>query len=52
MMATACTRKKSQSITAADLAYLRSLNTVGQEVDYSIQKKAIEFKMKEQLTSQ
>ena len=51
LMATACTRKKSQSITAADLAYLRSLNTVGQEVDYFIQTKAIEFKMKEQLTS-
>ena len=50
LMATACTRTKSQSITAADLAYLRSLNTVGQEVDYSIQKKAIEFKMKEELT--
>jgi len=51
LMATACTRKASQSITAADLAYLRSLNTVGQGVDYSIQTKAIEFKMKEQLTS-
>lgn len=51
LMATACARKKSQSITAADLAYLRSLNTVGQEVDYFIQTKAIEFKMKEQLTS-
>jgi hypothetical protein len=51
LMATACTRKQSQSITAADLAYLRSLNTVGQEVDYFMQTKAIEFKMKEQLTS-
>jgi hypothetical protein len=51
LMATVCTRTKSQSITAADLAYLRSLNTVGQEVDYFIQTKAIEFKMKKQLTS-
>jgi hypothetical protein len=51
LMATACAREKSQSITAADLAYLRSLNTVGQEVAYSIQTKAIEFKMKEQLIS-
>jgi hypothetical protein len=51
LMAAACTRKKkSQSVTAADLAYLRSLNTVGQEVDYFMQTKAIEFKMKEQLT--
>jgi hypothetical protein len=30
LMATACMREKPQSITAADLAYLRSLNTVGQ----------------------
>jgi hypothetical protein len=51
LMATACTREKSQSITAADLAYLRALNTVGQEIDYFMQTKAIEFKMKEQLTS-
>jgi hypothetical protein len=51
LMASACTRKKPQSMTAADLAYLRSLNTVGQEVDYFMQTKAIEFRMKEQLTS-
>jgi hypothetical protein len=51
LMATACARTKSQSITAADLAYLQSLNTVGQEVDYFMQTKAIEFKMKQQLTS-
>jgi hypothetical protein len=51
LMATACTREKSQSITAADIAYLRALNTVGQEVDYFMQKKDIEIKMKKQLTS-
>ena len=51
LMATACTREKSQSITAADLAYLRALNTIGQEVDYFMQTRAIEFKMKEQLTN-
>lgn len=48
LMATACTREKSQSITAADLAYLKALNTVGQEVDYSMQKMAIEVKMRQQ----
>ena len=48
LMATACSREKSQSITAADLAYLQSLNTVGQEVDYSMQKMAIEIKMRQQ----
>jgi hypothetical protein len=51
LMATACTREKPKSITAADLAFLRALNTVGQEVDYFMQTKAIEFEMKEQLTS-
>ncbi|HTD74168.1 MAG TPA: hypothetical protein VK652_11625 [Steroidobacteraceae bacterium] len=51
LMASACTREKSQSITAADLAYLRALNTVGQEVDYFMQKKDIEAKMKKQLAS-
>jgi hypothetical protein len=51
LMASACTREKPQSITAADLAFLRALNTVGQEVDYFMQTKAIEFAMKEQLTS-
>jgi len=51
LMATACTRKKAQSITAADLAYLRALNLVGQEVDYFMQKKDIEAKMKKQLES-
>jgi hypothetical protein len=51
LMATACTREKSQSITAADLAYLRALNTVGQEVDYAMQKAEIEAKMKKQLAS-
>ena len=51
LMATACSREKSQSITAADLAYLRALNTVGQEVDYSMQKTDIEAKMKKQLAS-
>jgi len=49
LMATACTREKSQSITAADLAYLKSINTVGQELDYSMQKVAIEVKMRQQL---
>jgi hypothetical protein len=48
LMATACTGAKSQSITAADLAYLKALNTVGQEVDYSMQKMAIEIKMRQQ----
>ena len=48
LMAANCTREKSQSITAADLAYLQSLNTVGQEVDYSMQKMAIEVKMRNQ----
>jgi hypothetical protein len=48
LMATACTREKSQSITAADLAYLQALNMVGQEVDYSMQKTAIEIKMRRQ----
>ena len=51
LMATACTREKSQSITAADLAYLRALNTVGQEVDYFMQTVDIEAKMKKQLVS-
>ena len=51
LMASACKREKPQSITAADLAYLRALNTVGQEVDYFMQTKAIEFKMQEQLAS-
>jgi len=51
LMASACAREKSQSITAADLAYLRALNTVGQEVDYFMQKKDIEAKMKKQLAS-
>jgi hypothetical protein len=37
---------KPQSITVADLAYLRALNTVGQEVDYFMQKADIEAKMK------
>jgi hypothetical protein len=41
-MASACTREKSQSITAADLAYLRAL--AGQEVDYFMQKPDIEAK--------
>jgi hypothetical protein len=48
LMATACTREKPQAITAADLAYLRALNTVGQEVDYSMQKTAIGIKMRQQ----
>jgi len=48
LMATACTREKSQSITAADLAYLQALNTVGQEVEYSMQKTAIEINMRQQ----
>jgi hypothetical protein len=47
LMATACTLEKSQSITAADMAYLQALNTVGREVDYSMQKTAIEIKMRE-----
>jgi hypothetical protein len=47
-MTTACTREKPQAITAADLAYLRALNTVGQEVDYSMQKTAIGIKMRQQ----
>jgi hypothetical protein len=51
LMASACAREKSQSITAADLAFLRALNTVGQEVDYFMQKKDIEAKMKKQLAS-
>ena len=51
LMASGCAREKSQSITAADLAYLRALNTVGQEVDYFMQKKDIEAKMKKQLAS-
>jgi hypothetical protein len=42
---------KPQSITAADLAYLRALNTVGQEVDYFMQKADIEAKMKKQLAN-
>jgi hypothetical protein len=49
LMASACTREKSLSISGADVAYLRALNTVGQEVDYSMQKKDIEAKMKKQL---
>lgn len=49
LMASACKREKPQSITAADLAYLRALNTVGQEVDYSMQKSEIEARMKKQL---
>lgn len=51
LMASACTREKSQSITAADLAFLRALNTVGQELHYSMQKTDIEAKMKKQLAS-
>jgi hypothetical protein len=51
LMASACKREKPQSITAADLAYLRALNTVGQEVSYFMQKTAIEAKMKKQLAS-
>lgn len=51
LMASRCTREKSQSITAADLAFLRALNTVGQEVDYFMQKTDIEAKMKKQLAS-
>src|ERR1700744_2733375 len=51
LLATACTREKSQSITAADLAYLQALNTVGQEVDYFMQKIDIEAKMKKDFTS-
>jgi hypothetical protein len=51
LMATGCTREKSQSITAADLAYLRSLNSVGQEVDYFMQKMAIEIKMRQDFAS-
>jgi hypothetical protein len=51
LMASDCKREKPQSITAADLAYLRALNTVGQEVDYSMQKTAIEAKMKKELAS-
>ena len=46
--ATACTREKSQSITGADIAYLQALNTVGQGVDYSMQKMAIEIKMRQE----
>ena len=49
LMASACKREKPQSITAADLAYLQALNTVGQEVDYFMQKTDIEAKMKKQL---
>jgi hypothetical protein len=48
LMAANCTREKSNSITAADLAYLRALNTVGQEEDYSMQKMAIENKMRQE----
>ena len=51
LMASACKREKPQSITAADLAYLRALNTVGQEVDYLMQKTEIEARMKKQLAS-
>jgi len=51
LMASACKREKTQSITAADLAFLRALNTVGQELDYFMQTKAIEYKMKKQLAS-
>ena len=51
LLATACTREKSQSITAADMAYLRALNTVGQEVDYFMQTLDLEAKMKKQLVS-
>jgi membrane-associated protease RseP (regulator of RpoE activity) len=51
LMASRCTREKSQSITAADLAYLQALNTVGQEVDYFMQTVDIEAKMKKQLAS-
>ena len=51
LLATACTRERAQSITAADLAYLRALNLVGQEVDYFMQKKDIEAKMRKQLVS-
>jgi hypothetical protein len=51
LMASACKREKPQSITAADLAYLRALNTVGQEVSYFMQKTAIEAKMKKELAS-
>ena len=51
LMASACKHEKPQAITAADLAYLRALNTVGQEVDYFMQKADIEAKMKKQLAS-
>jgi hypothetical protein len=51
LMASACTREKPKSITSSDLAFLRALNTVGQEVDYFLQTKAIEFKMKKQLAT-
>jgi len=51
LMASACKREKPQSMTAADLAYLQALNTVGQEVDYFMQKTAIEAKMKKLLAS-
>lgn len=50
LMAANCSREKSQSITAADLAYLRALNTVGQEQDYSMQKATIEDKMRQEFT--
>jgi hypothetical protein len=50
LMAANCSREKAQSITAADLAYLRALNTVGQEEDYSVQKMAIEEKMRQEFT--
>jgi hypothetical protein len=49
LMASACKREKPRSITAADLAYLRALNTVGQGVGYSMQKAEIEAKMKKLL---
>jgi hypothetical protein len=51
LMASACKREKPRSITAADLAYLRALNTIGQEIGYFMQKTEIETKMKKQLTS-
>jgi hypothetical protein len=48
LMSTACTREKPQSITAADIDYLRALNTVGQEVEYSMQKTAIAIRMRQE----
>ncbi len=48
LLARACTLEKSESITGADIAYLQALNTVGEGVNYSMQKTAIEIKMKQE----